>query len=194
MYLELEPDNHIDINSGVGSPSDIHEAAQAMFESATFLEAFGADSTPKAEDKHAARAVMMGKAGLKEVKTSATAKHLRALLEDYDHQIIKNFAEIRQYIVNRLIEESQPGNKNAIRALDMLGKVSGIDLFVERSEVTVRTQTTSELQKLIRERLARVSKNTEIIDVPYKDAEPEVAELKENPIEAAKEVLDAFTD
>ncbi len=192
MYVELEPDMHIDYHTGVAQPEDIHEAAQAMFESASFLEAFGADATPQTEDKHVARAVVMGKEEIKEVKTSATAKHLKALLEEYDHQIIQSFADIRQYIIHRLVEESQPGSRNAIRALDLLGKVSGVDLYVERSEVTVKTQTTSDLQRMIRDRLQRISRNTEIIDIPYKKAEPP-AELKEDPLEVAEEVLGAFT-
>lgn len=197
MYVELEPDTHIEFIKGVGTAQDIHSAAKAMFASVEYLEAFGGEvnKEPSEGDKHEARAVVMGKAPLDTIKSSASARHLMTVLDEYDHQVVESFSQLRQFIVNRLVEEAQPGQRQAIRALELLGKVSGVDLFVERHEVTVKTRTTSELQMLVRQKLARISSNAEIIDVPVQNSapEPELVEPDVDPIDEIAEVLDDLT-
>lgn len=193
MKVELEPDTHIEFIDGVGSPEDIHEAAKALFSSAEYLQELGAEIEVDEGDKHAARAVVMGKAPLNEISTSGSAIHLKSVLDEYDHQVVKSYSQLRQFIVNRLVEEAQPGQRQAIRALELLGKVAGVDLFMERSEVTVKTQTTSELQTTIRQKLARLGANVEVIDIPMEPVEKLPVELDEDPLDSAKEMLDALT-
>ena len=141
--------------------ADLKTAAQAMFNSTEFIETFGAPPAPTSADKDCARKVLQKSNKLSDIQTSAAAVHLRALLTEYDVQIAKTAAQIRTYVTNSLIEESAPGSRNRMRALEMLGKISEVGLFTERSEITVRHQTTVELEQKVRDKLAALSRKSE---------------------------------
>ena len=83
--------------------------------------------------------------------------HLKAMLSTYDHEVVQSAAQLRRYITNKLIEESShPDAKIRLKALEMLGKISDVGLFTEKTEVTLRHRPTEELEQLLRERLAKV--------------------------------------
>jgi hypothetical protein len=76
-------------------------------------------------------------------------------------------------VTNKLIEETtHPDPKIRIRALELLGKVGDVGLFVERSEITVKHKTTLELEASIKDRISKLlelrSKSEEIVDVVVK--------------------------
>jgi hypothetical protein len=81
--------------------------------------------------------------------------------------------ELRHTVTNRLLEESQnPDPRIRIRALELLGKISDVGLFTDRSEVTVTHQSTDELRAKLREKLVKLTRPAqsvqlggEIIDV-----------------------------
>ena len=106
--------------------------------------------------------------------------------------------QIRQFVTNRLIEEAAPGNKGAIRALELLGKIAGVDLFIERAEITVRHKTTEDLEATVREKLARLSMADQTEDVQFRmagtvlEAEP-VPVVVTDPFERAMANFDAAT-
>jgi hypothetical protein len=66
-----------------------------------------------------------------------------------------------------------------MRALELLGKVGDVGLFVERSEVTVRHKTTVELEDSIKSRIAKLlemrSAAEDIVDVDPKEPNPKAA-------------------
>jgi hypothetical protein len=43
-----------------------------------------------------------------------------------------------------------------MKALELLGKISDVGLFTDKSEVTYRHRPTEELERLLKERLAKV--------------------------------------
>jgi len=43
-----------------------------------------------------------------------------------------------------------------IKALELLGKVSDVGLFTDKTEITLRHRPTEELEQMLRERLTRV--------------------------------------
>jgi hypothetical protein len=60
-------------------------------------------------------------------------------------------------VTNKLIEETEnPDPRIRIRALELLGKVSDVGLFAEKSEVTITHQTSDDLKEKLREKLARL--------------------------------------
>lgn len=157
MHITATPELSVPVNEGVASPADVRAAAQAMFASAEFLASFGGDTVATAEDRHCARTVLAEKAPVQAIRTSGAAIHIKTLLDEYDHQVLQSTMQIRQFVTNRLLEEAGPGQKGAIRALELLGKIAGVDLFVERAEVTVRTKSSEDLEALVREKLARLA-------------------------------------
>ncbi len=83
--------------------------------------------------------------------------HLHSLLTSYDHAVVQDASQLRTYVKNRLIEESNSDDARIrLRALELLGKVTDVGLFTEKSETTVRHGTTEELQDALRNRIRRV--------------------------------------
>jgi hypothetical protein len=79
-----------------------------------------------------------------------------------------------------LIEETtNPDAKIRMRALELLGKVGDVGLFVERSEITVKHKTTLELEASVKGRIAKLLElrsRSEAIE----DVEPKTKTLQEN--------------
>jgi hypothetical protein len=74
----------------------------------------------------------------------------------YNHMIVKDLAELKLYVVNRLFEasESAKDDKTRISALTKLGEVDGVDAFKKRSEVTHQIKPVQEIEKEFKEMLA----------------------------------------
>jgi len=80
---------------------------------------------------------------------------------------------VRHLVTNKLILETEnPDPRVRIRALELLGKISDVGLFAEKSEVTVTHQSTDDLKAKLRKKLEKlvnpvdeVVLDGEIIDV-----------------------------
>lgn len=89
--------------------------------------------------------------------TSAVGAKLSALLNEYDKQIVKDAVQLRTYITNKLIEISNCGApKDELRALELLGKISDIGLFVEKSEVNITHTNAATLEHAIKDKINRM--------------------------------------
>jgi hypothetical protein len=79
--------------------------------------------------------------------------------------VVNHAVEIRHAVTNRLIEESiNPDPRIRIRALELLGKISDVGLFTDRTEITITHQTTDELRLKLRAKLQRLVAQPEIQD------------------------------
>lgn len=67
----------------------------------------------------------------------------------YNHMIVKDLADLKLYVVNKLFEavEAADDVKTRISALKTLGEVDGIDAFKKRSEVTHVIKPIEEVEK-----------------------------------------------
>jgi hypothetical protein len=66
-----------------------------------------------------------------------------------------------------------------MRSLELLGKISDVGLFTDKTEITMRHRPTEELEQLLRERLTRVinaeptpSSRIKIDDISIDDVNP----------------------
>lgn len=85
-----------------------------------------------------------------------TVIHLKALLDEYDKVVIQSAAQLRVYVTNRLIMDSaNPDPRVRLKCYELLGKISDVGLFTDKSEVTLRHRPTEELEQLLRERLMK---------------------------------------
>lgn len=171
MKMPITPENEdtVQLYAGTTDAVTMREAAAAMFASVEFMQRFNPQvaSMPTAGEKNVARAAFAGTAEMESVQTSAAAVHLLALLNEYDKQLVASVAQLRMFITNRLIEEARPGSKSAIRALELLGKISGVDLFTEHAEVTITMKPTDELRDILREKLTKLSDTYDVEDIPF---------------------------
>jgi hypothetical protein len=128
------------------------------------MKTFGLVVEPTEEDKVKARAALHESVSTAtnpaQLPTTAIAntpgsvQHLKEILSEYDHIVVKSAVQIRTFVTNKLIEESSnPDAKIRMRALELLGKIGDVGLFIERTEITVKHKTTVELQSLVRGRL-----------------------------------------
>lgn len=148
-----------------GTPADIRARAEAFFKTAAFIEHAGGEITIGPEEKKEAREMYTESPLAPRIpKNSGTSLHLKALLDEYDFQVLDSNIQARNFIVNRLLEITNPNFKKTIspngeeivvepakvteqlKALELLGKVSEIGLFTERVEVSINTKSTEELE------------------------------------------------
>lgn len=90
------------------------------------------------------------------LSSPGTVVHLKALLDEYDKVVIQSAAQLRVYVTNRLIMDSaNPDPRVRLKCYELLGKISDVGLFTDKSEVTLRHRPTEELEQLLRERLMK---------------------------------------
>ena len=123
------------------------------------LEDVGAQVTPDDEDRELARQIFTGAKDATDTDlcSPGVIVQVSALLSAYDKTVVQSAAQLRTYITNRLLLESDsPDPRIRIKALEMLGKISDVGLFTEKTEITMRHRPTEELEQMLRERLTRV--------------------------------------
>ena len=137
----------------------------------------GLDLEPTKEDKDIAAALSTSYAK-DPVKTSkkATNKNISkltpaslvltdAILQEFGHSVAENAAQIRYLVTNKLLIESENQDPRIrMRALELLGKISDVGLFAEKSEVTVTHQSTDDLRAKLRSKLEKLVEPVEIED------------------------------
>lgn len=85
-----------------------------------------------------------------------TVVHLKALLDEYDKVVIQSAAQLRIFVTNKLIMDSaNPDPRVRLKCYELLGKISDVGLFTDKTEVTMRHRPTEELEQLLRERLMK---------------------------------------
>jgi hypothetical protein len=90
----------------------------------------------------------------------ATVALVKTILDEFSHEIVESSKAIRNLVINKLIIESEnPDARIRIRAIEMLGKMSDVALFTERSEVLITHQSTDDLKSKLKEKLQKLRKS-----------------------------------
>jgi hypothetical protein len=138
------------------SYADLRERVDAAFRAIAEVATEGVQVSE--EDISAAHAVLADptKATEKVLSSPGAVVQIKALLSEYDHLVVQSAAQIRTYVTNRLIQDSShPDARIRIRCYELLGKISDVGLFTEKTEITMRQRPTAELEQLLRERLMK---------------------------------------
>ena len=171
MTITLTPDVGVPLpDDGSGAPLyDFDAVVHAAAETVALLEAEGLKLEFEDEDAFIAEALVEAYAADPE-KTSKAAKpaniakltpesliYARNILDEFGQQVVTRSVEIRHLVTNKLILESEnPDARIRMRALELLGKISDVGLFTERTEVTITHQSTDDLKNSLREKLNRL--------------------------------------
>lgn len=100
----------------------------------------------------------------KYLNTPATVQHLYVMLADYDHQVVEEAVQLRRYVTNKLIEDTGLSDpRHRLRALELLGKISDVGLFSDKTEITVKNVTAEDLEAQIRSKLFKILGNNSVI-------------------------------
>jgi hypothetical protein len=148
----------IDLLLGAGLDPEVLIPTQEDKESASSV----VESFAKDEEK-TSQAVTTNKIS---TMTPASLLLVRGVLDEFGHAVVERATHIRHLVTNKLILESDnPDPKIRIRALELLGKISDVGLFTERSEVTITHQSTDELKQSLRSKLNKLREKLDIVDV-----------------------------
>jgi hypothetical protein len=174
MTIKLEPENGVPVYDD--DPAvDLSVRAQAATVTAKELEKEGLDLTPTAEDEAVASMLTISYAQDPE-ETSKKATKARVaeltpaslvltsnILNEFGRSVVESATSVRHMITNKLILETEnPDAKVRLRALELLGKISDVGLFAEKSEVTVTHQSTDDLKKNLRKKLEKLINPPEV--------------------------------
>ena len=168
MTMQLEPEIGVPMDDGVRS-MDLTTRARAATNTIEHLSRHGLHVEPNKEDEDVAARLTMAYAEDPD-KTSKKVTNARAakltppslvlvdsILQNFGHSIAESAAQIRHMVTNKLIEETEnPDPRIRIRALEMLGKISDVGLFTEKTEITITHQTTDDLKERLRAKITKL--------------------------------------
>jgi hypothetical protein len=98
-------------------------------------------------------------------KTPAGAIYVQSILSKYDTAAIANAQTLRYYVTNKLVIETESLDPRVrIKALELLGKITDVGLFTDRSEVTVHQKSNEELTNTLKDKLKKLMITTEVED------------------------------
>ena len=156
-----------------------------------FNEAYGATSSEMGEAQAVCDAGMekLEQTKPEEIKVPATrlfntytATKLATILTEYDQQVVADAAQMRTYVTNKLIEVSSCGDtKQELRALELLGKISDVGLFSEKTEINV-THTTESLEHSIKDKINRLM--GQVHDAEFEEVEIPALEVVEEELDS----------
>mgnify|MGYP003624199099 FL=1 len=168
MTMNLTPETGIPITDEVKS-IPLPERAAALDKTVSELEKHGLTIDPDEADKEVAATLATAYASAPD-KTSQKVTNKRAakitpasirltsnILEEFNHSVVESSKQLRNLVTNKLVIESEnPDPRVRMRALELLGKISDVGLFTEKSEVTITHQTTDDLKEKLRGKLAKL--------------------------------------
>ena len=161
------------------------ERADALGKTVDELEKHGADLEPDEVDKEVAATLATAYAQDPD-KTSKKVTNKRAaaltpasvrltsnIIDEFNHSVVESAKQLRNLVTNKLIIESEnPDPRVRMRALELLGKISDVGLFTEKSEVTITHQTTDDIKEKLRGKLAKlVNPQPEVEDATVIEAQ-----------------------
>jgi len=182
MTLFVEPELGVPLVDDVPNV-DLKERAEAACNTALKLADHGLDLEPTAEDEDAAAKLAIAYADdpektSKKVTTKKAATLTPAsivltnnILQEFGHSVAESATQIRYLVTNKLLLESENDDPRIrIRALELLGKISDVGLFAEKTEVTVTHQSTEDLRNKLRGKLEKlVQPVDDIAEGDYED-------------------------
>jgi len=170
MTITVEPELGIEFSPNL-PPVDLKTRTKHAAETAKELEKYGLNLEPTKEDKDIAAKLTVAYADDPETTskkvttkkastlTPASLVLTNNILKEFGQSVVESATHIRHLVTNKLLLETEnPDPKVRIRALELLGKMSDVSLFAEKSEVTVTHQSTDDLREKLRAKLNKLVK------------------------------------
>ena len=166
MSLTVVPDSNVPLPDSYQDQvaNSFAENARVAASTATLMSELGLAFEMTEEDEKKAQALFRAvdstkksQNNPKDMYQAPVAVRLSALLSEYDKAIISDAAQARTYIMNRLLDLSACGDtKHELRAIELLGKMSDIGAFTEKSEITITHKNSEDLKKDIEDKLKKM--------------------------------------
>ena len=169
MTITVEPELNVKLSES-SPPIDLKDRMESAANTAAELAEHGLDVKPTKEDKDTAAKITNAYASNPE-KTSKKVTHKRiatltpasllltnSIIQEFGQSVVESSVQIRHLVTNKLLlETDNPDPRVRIRALELLGKISDVGLFAEKSEVTITHQSTDDLREKLRSKLTKLA-------------------------------------
>lgn len=132
------------------------------------------------------------------LRTPAKVREAQRLIDEFDGKVVESAVQLRNYVTTRLVLESDHKDPNIrIKALTLLGKITDVGLFTEKTEINITNRTSEELEAKLKEKLKKFL----VPQYPVQDAtirkvslSDEVRNAKEAGVVYESEVAEEDTD
>ena len=173
-------------------PKSFNEKAKVSTATAKYLLDAGASIPVSTQEKQEAEKLFkeitnpdvtpaLNAENKKQLNTPAVVQQLTAMLTEYDHQVVEEAVQLRRFVTNKLIEDAGLADpRHRLKALELLGKISDVGLFSEKTEITVKHLSPDDLETQIKSKLFKILGKTTAIDGTFevvadeKDITPEI--------------------
>ena len=169
MTITVEPELNVKLSESP-PPVDLKDRMESASNTAAELAKHGLDVKPTKEDKETAAKIVNAYVNDPE-KTSKKVTHKRiatltpasllltnSIIQEFGQSVVESSVQIRHLVTNKLLlETDNPDPRVRIRALELLGKISDVGLFAEKSEVTITHQSTDDLREKLRSKLTKLA-------------------------------------
>lgn len=149
MPILITPDTDIPLPFDL-TPEEVvgfRERAKAACASIQELISVGATVDVTDEDSVQAHTVVSSENLNVKQETPGTILKIEALLTRYDYEFLEANRRISNLVTNKLLEEVESEDpKMRMRALELLGKRRGVNLFSEQVEVTIKQKPVNEIE------------------------------------------------
>jgi hypothetical protein len=148
--------------------NDFRDKAEALLNTVEELESHGLQVEITESDRlESHMAVNTGVLPAAKDITPGAIKHVNAILSEFDREVLDVHRRLRNYVTNKLVIDSANDDpRTRLKALEMLGKISGVGLFSERIDVNITQRTVKDIETELR-------KTLELYDGEYTVVEPE---------------------
>lgn len=124
------------------------------------------------------------------IQPSPTIALLGGIVGSMNHMIVKDLADLKLYVVNRLVEivEKTENAKEKTAALRAIGEVDGVDAFKKKAETTAKEESIDDVERELLKLLTEFKESGTFKAKPQAqtiDAEL-VEEVKEEAVEEVK--------
>lgn len=177
MALHIKPESGVEVAES-DPVVDLKDRAEAASNTIEKLTEHGLDINVTKEDKDNAAKLVAAYAEDPEgtskkvtTKKAATLTPASLLLTDnilreFGQSVVESSLHIRHLVTNKLVLESEnPDPRIRMRALELLGKISDVGLFSEKSEVTITHQSTDDLREKLKGKLEKLVAG-EVVEAP----------------------------
>jgi hypothetical protein len=190
MTLHIHPDKTVPYPDGIepDKTATLREDMQVAANTAAVLKGLGGQYDESPEDQAGADAVfaefselakqqfedaMSGKSKRAKrppppalLERVSVADRIGTMLREYNNPIVADAAELRLVVTNKLLDLAGCGDPRIeIKATEMLGKISDVGLFSEKTEITVTYNNVSDIDEAIKDKIRKMMR-LHAIDVP----------------------------
>lgn len=190
MPLTIVPDPNKPLPDDFDSeePSSFANKVKIAAATAKVLLEAGAETQTTEKDKEEAKELFKAftnpdqtappPAANKALNHPPTVQHLFTMLDEYDHQVVDEAVQLRRFVTNKLIEDTGLSDpRHRLKALELLGKISDVGLFTDKTEVTIKNVDLGDIENQIRTKLFKILGNSMAVDTSF-----EVVDAEEIPV------------